>query len=57
MDKRELFEKIAEVQDLIIGLYDCVKPSQVEAILMAANGLLSVKTEIEGYYRFVPEGV
>lgn len=57
MDKRELFEKIAEVQDLIIGLYDCVKPSQVEAILMAANGLLDIKTEVEAYYRFVPEGV
>lgn len=56
MEKRELVKKISEVQDLIIGLYDCVEPSQVETLLMAANGLLSVKMDIEVYYRFIPAG-
>lgn len=50
-------KKIGEVQDLITGLYTSVKSQQdFETILMAADGLVGVKTEIEAYYRFIPEG-
>lgn len=57
MNKEELFKKIAEVQDMIVSLYGCIEsPQYCEEILMAANGLLDIKLEIEAYYRFIPEG-
>ena len=56
MSKEELFKKISEVQDLIVSLYGCEKTQTYEQILMAADALVTVKTNIEVYYRFIPEG-
>ncbi|MBP9993284.1 MAG: hypothetical protein KBS73_07605 [Bacteroidales bacterium] len=58
MNKEELFKKITEIQDIIVSLYDSVKtPVNCEELLMAASALVTVKNDIEAYYRFVPEGV
>lgn len=57
MDKEALFKKIAEVQDSIICIYDCKTISDAYPdILEALSGLLDIKCEIDGYYKFMPNG-
>ena len=58
MNKEELFKKITEIQDIIVSLYDSVKtPADLEGILMCASALAGIKSDIEVYYTFNPEGV
>lgn len=56
MSKEKLFKKISEVQDMIVSLYGCKETQTYEQILMAADALVTVKAQIDAYYRFIPEG-
>lgn len=54
MDREELFKKIADIQDTLIGLYTEVKnPDYYGDILEAMAVLLDIRLAIEGDYRYI----